>query len=497
MTSNELDFKEYLRLIIKRKLVFVLTALGIMTVAVIVALLQPRLYEAKSTIFIEKSTVSKLVSQLALTPSVANEINFLNSAITSRDLLLKVFADLNIKTDRQNPAQLESMINSFKADTKVKVQSEGDSDGSRGLFIVTYLGDNPKFSSDYVNALVKRYIEENVSIKQEEASGASRFLAEAIKDYKAQLDKAEAALSEFRNSRAGLISTDQAALMSEISSLQQRLDSLATKRRETGPYRGPGRPANPLQEKLSALQRTLAELRMQYTDNYPEVIKVKEQIEEIKSQLSSRNTQYLPPSTVPESGRASMERNSVGAQAASLRRLLASRQAMLREYPAAKAKLDALQKERDARENLYQELVNSQNKSQFTSKLDIQEKAMNFRIIEPAVVPTSPAEHRRLKIILLGIIVGVAAGLGSVILLDRLDNSINTVNALRTLGVPVIAVIPKIENTAMLMVEKRKDLALYIAAGTYFSLIIAVLVMEILNLPYLDNLIGSFRSGPF
>lgn len=495
MTENEFDYKKYLLLVYKKKVQFAIVALGVMTLAVIISFCLPRVYEAKSTIFVEKTVLSELVSGMALTPSVDNEIKFLNSAMTSRSMLLKVFDDLRMKVDRQNTSSLEELANYYRTNTRIDIGGmAGDSGGSKGLFIVSFKGENPKFVAEYINTLVRRYVEENISAKREESSGASRFIFGEIKEYKEQFNRAESALNEFKRSRSALINTDEGVILKEISEAQQRLDGLRIKRGQLEALRGLGRRGNPLQDKLIALQKSLGEMQVQYTDNYPEVIKMKEEIEEIKAQLRSGKGERLPVSDPKELDRIEVELKGVRAEEASLSRFLGSRQSLFHSIPSAKANLAALERERNTRESIYQELANRQKKSEFTSQVEIQQKAMTFRVIDPAVVPTKPISPDRVRIILMGVLAGLAAGIGFVLLLDYLDSSVKTVNVLKTLGFPVLAVIPRIENDQVLQRKRKKDVNVYTLAGLYFSLILVILLMEVFKLPYLDNIVDNVQA---
>jgi len=495
MTENEFDYKKYLQMIYKKKVLFIITALSVMVIAVIISFKLPRIYEAKSTIFIEKNVISDLVSGMALNPSVENEIRFLNASMTSRSLLMKVFDDLNMKVDRQNPASMEGLINSFKGSTKIVTEGavEGSSE-SKGLFIVSFQGNNPKFVAEYINALVRRYVEENVLAKREASSGASQFFSGQIQDYGEQFKKAEDELNEFKRTHATLINEDEGAVLGEISNLKQQLASLRGKRAQLEGLRGISKRGNPLHDRLVSLQRRLGELQVQYTDNYPEVIKVKEEIEEIKAQLRSGRGENLPVSDPKELGRVEMELKGIRVEEANLSRLLASKQSLFSGIPTAKANLAKLERERNARETTYQELVSRQNKSEFTSQVQIQQKAMTFRVVDPAVVPTKPISPDRVKIISLGILAGLTLGVLLVLLLDFLDRSVKTVNTLKTLGLPILAVIPRIENEQVFLRKKEEDIRIYTIAGICFSFILVVLLLEALKLPYLDYFVDNIQA---
>jgi hypothetical protein len=89
----------------------------------------------------------------------------------------------------------------------------------------------------------------------------------------------------------------------------------------------------------------------------------------------------------------------------------------------------------------------------------MQDKAGMFRIVDPAVLPVVPVSPDRVKIMLLGIFAGIAGAFGFVLILDNLDDSIKSLDALRGFGVPVLAVIPSIQNPADLAKRRRIDVS--------------------------------------
>ena len=96
-------------------------------------------------------------------------------------------------------------------------------------------------------------------------------------------------------------------------------------------------------------------------------------------------------------------------------------------------------------------------------------------------MPIRPISPDRIKIILIGMAMGLAGGLGVLMLRDNLDRSVKEVSTLKVLNVPVLAVIPLMKSEEDTRLERRRDVRLYIMGGLYFSLIVAVLVLETLT----------------
>jgi polysaccharide biosynthesis transport protein len=443
---------------------------------VVACYLLPKKYEAQSIVFIEKNVISELVKGITVTPSKDDSIKVLKYAITSRTLLLEVISDLDLGASRaKTDAAREELIRTFQKNIDVKVKDNN-------LFIISFTDSNPRVARDFVNTLVQRYIEENLSAKREESYGATKFLTEQIGTVKQKLTEAETDLNKFKAEKGGVINVDEAKLFEEINLAQQKLYDLQLRRRQLEGLKPVARmAADPLQARLAFLQKHLEELRVEYTESYPEVIKVKSDIETVQSQMAARHgtVSALPDSE--EAGKVQAELSAVKMSEASLQRYIAMNQALLKGIPTAKAGLEKLEMEKQSRKELFDKLLSRQGQPEMSQQMEVQDKTTTFRIIDPAVTPTFPASPDRVKIILLGILAGLAAGIGFALLLDNLDHSVKSIDALKKFGAPVLATISTIQDPQEVTHRRRRDTKIYLFAGAYFSLILVVLVVEVIS----------------
>jgi hypothetical protein len=113
--------------------------------------------------------------------------------------------------------------------------------------------------------------------------------------------------------------------------------------------------------------------------------------------------------------------------------------------------------------------------------MELQDKSTTFRIVDPAILPTQPYSPQRVKIILLGVLGGLAASFAFLLLLDQLDKSVRNVESLKSLGVQILAVVPTIENPVELQALRKKDYWFYGIAGTCFLMILATVPFELMR----------------
>lgn len=472
MQSNEVDYKKYLQLIERKKVLFIAVALAVMTVAVVVSYVLPKKYEAKSTVFIEKSIIADLVKGIAVAPSIEDKIKVLTYALNSRTLVLKVLNELDLNLKSKNDAQLEELIKKFQANTDIKLKDK------EGLFIITFKDEDPRVARDYVNTLVRRYIEETLSSKREESFGATTFLSDQIESFKTKMLQAEEQVNAYKREKDAQFAVDPTVLSREVSEAQQKLDEIYVKRSQLESLRNMSHKQSPQQLKLNELQRRLDELQATYTDTYPEVLKVKTEIQAIKEQMGSGRRSDRNGPDVIEREKIDIELKALKASEEHQKRIIAQNRGLLREIPVSKSNLEALEREKENQKQLYEQLVARHGQSEVSKQMEVQDKSTTFRIIDPAVLPVAPVSPDRVKIILIGIAAGLGGAFGLLMLLDNLDHTVKSADTLKSLGVPVLAIIPKMLDTEKMKKAKRNSLILYVTAGAYFSVILAVLVFE-------------------
>ena len=487
--TEDFNYKRYLRLVSKKKYLFVILALLIMTGVVVTSYLLPERYEAKCTVFIEKSVISDLVKGIAISPSFEDKIRVLAYAMKSRTLLVKVLDDLDLNVNGQNNGQLEKMLREFQENTDVRLKDK------EGLFTITFNSENPRIARDYVNALVRRYIEENITSKREESYGATSFLGEQISTIKAKLEESETIVNNYKRENGSTLAQDEGSLLAAIGDAQQKIDEITIKRHQLESLQGLTRRNDPLKGKLAGLQKKQQELGLVYTDNHPEMVDTKNEIAAVKQLIKSggsARSEYVDTSSL-EMERISMELSSLRAAESNQRRFIAAKQALLRSIPAAKTGLEELEREKNSQKMLYEQLMVRHGQSEVAKQMEVQDKATTFRIVDPAVLPTKPYSPQRIKIILLGIVGGVVASFALLLLLDQLDNSVRNVQSLKSLGVPVLAVVPTIENPLEVEAARKRDYWFYGVAAACFMLIMATVPFELMR--PLSLSLDIFSSG--
>jgi len=417
---QEMDVRRYLQVIHAKRYLFILVTAGIISLITAASYVVPRSYEASATVSIEKNYLNVLMQDIAVTPSIEERGHALSVVMMSRGMLLRVLSDLKVEVGSKSEAEIEKIIKRFQTKTQIKVDINRSSRKDMELFTVSYRDNEPQFARDYVNMLINRYIVDSLSSKRQEAIGANRFVFSQMDLYKDKIDRTE--------------------------------EELARRRREQGVQ---------LATQLPALQKKYEELLVQYTEQHPEVVRVRSEIEAAREQMQMQTRQDQRPTENEKKIR--------------------EKQPKARATAESKKSTADLERDREAYKKIYESLVASIGRSEMSSKVETQANSDTFRILDPAVLPIEPVGAPRWKIILLGILAGIAGGAGIVIVMNMMDRSIKDLETLKGFGLPVIGVIPRIQSVKAILSSRRKDRLLYGAAGMYLAGIAALAVVELLK----------------
>ena len=109
----------------------------------------------------------------------------------------------------------------------------------------------------------------------------------------------------------------------------------------------------------------------------------------------------------------------------------------------------------------YDDLTKKYMESKVASGLEKGQMGERFTLIDAARLPEKPVCPNIPAILLIGLVLGIGAGVGSAALKEFSDQSVRTAGALSSaLGLPVLAVIPDIvtaEDTAQDMQQRKAN----------------------------------------
>jgi polysaccharide chain length determinant protein (PEP-CTERM system associated) len=481
MTEKEFSYRYLLHLVYNRKHLFAFTAFIVMTGAVLASYLLPKIYESSCTVFIEKKAVEDMMKGIALPSSNQDSARVLTHALRSRTLISKVINEVDFNQKKMTDASIEVLIGEIIKNLNVTVNE-------KELFVINFKFNDPRIARDFVNTLVRKFIEQSVASSREESSGATQFLSEQITLFKDKIKEQDAKVNEFKEAKAGIVNLDEGAIYREVDKIEEALNELLVKRKLLEEQK---KTSSPQQLKLVELKNKLKDMQVVYTENFPEVRNLKSQIETLQAEIASRRGTPAEAAENQELIRIEAELKAVKERESYLQKQLAEKRGLLHTIPATKTTLKQLQENSTSQKNMYDLLNIRQQQTEVSKQVGAQDFGNAYRIVDPAVAAIFPVSPKRTRIMLMGIAAGFAAGFGLLLLLDNIDQSVRQIEPLRRTGLPIMAVIPLIRSESEVREQKKSDVRFFLASIAYFSLILMIVLLEAMKVPLLDKIFNK------
>ncbi len=519
MDSPVVQIKKYLYALYGHRYLFLLIAVTTALAIVVGSFFTPKKYEAKSTVFIEKNVLDSLMKGLTVSPSMGDRIRILRYHMLSRDMIVRVLKKMNMDVKAGSDDAFEALVRDCQDRTQISLRGND-------LFFVSIVDSKPEFAKDFINALVNTYVEENLAAKREESFGANRFLSEQVAFYKKKLDEIEDKIYNFRKKTGIFSAVSETSLMDEIKTHEEEIKLLRLQKNEQSAKlktmgeqlrlmrnssRGGGAQgiSGGLGDglRIEALQAKVEEMLLIYNNRYPAVVKLREQIAELEKRQSTQpnrldgaSVEAFNPSEDPvfvdlkmRMNLAQSDFNAMQAREAELLSQIENNKRILQNYPQDKKVLADLERERNMNRSVYESLLERVGVSEVSKQMEVADKATTFRIVDPAILPTQPVGSKRLFKMLLGLMVGIGAGVAAVVVREKLDDSVKDADTLRTLGLTVLAEIPLMFDEQQAKTVRRKDRWVYSYSGVCLVLIGVMIGHDLLGLTLLDQFIAYVR----
>jgi hypothetical protein len=149
--------------------------------------------------------------------------------------------------------------------------------------------------------------------------------------------------------------------------------------------------------------------------------------------------------------------------------------------PREQEEWSRLQRDRNVYQRVYDDLLQKLENARVSKNLELADKSTTYRVVDPPLLPRIPIKPNRILLIIAGLALGIAAGVGVAVGLDYYDYSFKDEDALREgLNLPVLAAVPSVVTEEDVLAEAIMDKKVLTASAAYLSLIGLVLVAEIL-----------------
>ena len=483
---------EYGRILWKRKWMILLPALAVSAAVAAVVWRLPEVYQSTSLLMVRPSTLTEGIAPQLSDDELTIRINQIGQKVLSRTTLEPLIVNSNLYAgERRRGEPMESLIERMRTkDIKIEV-NKSRNDITNG-FQLSFRGPTPHIARDVTAKLASEYTREQMSLETEGAASQVRFVDEQLRQAreelaavdKQRLDYLRQNLSNLPNSTQALVQRltglyeQQKAYVTELGRLRDQRTAVSTQigtiqkvdaetkdfvsETETDPkttlawaelskleseleqvaqaWRSAGmRQKNPdLAAKLQELD-AVQKRKQRMLDEW------QEKIEQKRRKLEGR--------TNPQLAQAENSLRLIEGEIARQERQLDQTRAAIGELegrvnriPEAEVGLTAIEREYQTKKAAHDDLLEKQQRAGLQKAAADAMQAATIQVIDSANLPEQPVAPNRPFLIMLGLALGLGAGLlfAAAFEVPRLLTVQTVEDARHYTSLPVLVAVPEL-----------------------------------------------------
>lgn len=468
-TMTPQDYGDVLK---RRKLSLIVPALIVFLAAVIIALVLPPIYKSTSTILIEEQEIPVDLVMTTVTSYAEQRLQVINQRIMSTSRLQEIINRFDIYQDLRDRWTTEEIIEKMREDIQLEPinvevvdRRTGRPSSATIAFTLSYEGENDPVKVQRVaNVLASLYLEENLKVRERQVTEASSFFEDEIERVKGDLNRLEQKIAAFKvkhvNELPELLQVNVQSLNNIAMNIERANEQLRSFKEKEGYLQSQLASVSPQmedQQRLEDLKLQLTNLKTRFSDEYPDVIQVKAEIAELEKQLSDSDLLTQPTDERPDnpayinlaSQLASIqsEIESVERQRRDLEKQKEEFQRRVAITSTVEGEYRSLVSERDSTQAKHDDLMRKFMETKVAQGLEKEQKGERFTLIDPAVVAEKPYKPNRLAIMLIGLVLGIGAGIGFASFKEFSDDAVWKAETLtEATSFPVLVTIPDIRT---------------------------------------------------
>ncbi|HOW36394.1 MAG TPA: GNVR domain-containing protein [Candidatus Omnitrophota bacterium] len=430
-TAPEISPLGYLRILFRRKWFIIIPSVAGLILGICAGILMPKKYVSNTVLLVEEGkTDNPLFDKITVSTTVGDRLATIRESMLGWKSIATLVKRLNMDKDVKDQRGFEQLILKIRGSTVIKMRSPNVID-------LAYVGRDPELTQAVVKNITEIFIERNVDFQNQETADAIKFIEEQLRVYRGKIKSAE------------------------IAELKEQLNALL----------------------------------VDSTEEHPMVKKLREQIRNKNEELEKENLEYTED--------ASLISGSAAPLIDEIRKAIDGLQSSVKvdSKPAGQQSSDSTEKDlykvilldkvsdvmgRDVKvnEEIYNMLLQRLETAKITQRLQSSKEGTRYTIIDPPRLPTRPFYPNKPLAAMVGLLIGLASGVGFVFLREFLDKSFIDVQDVREyFGQPLLGAISRITTVDIVESEKQREklILITIAVAGVMVILVAAFMASIIN----------------
>jgi polysaccharide chain length determinant protein (PEP-CTERM system associated) len=480
-------------------------SIALATIAVLMVL--PNRYTSTATLLV----VEQQIPQRYVVPNsetdVTAALEAMKQQVLSRTQLLRMINDFGLYPKKRARLAPEELVGLMSSNIKVEPTNESPrANNSKGFdaFRISFTTENAILAQQVTNTLTSLFINEYLRTGAEQATNTTNFLHQQVEEKGKLLQVQEDRLRDFKLQHVGELPEQQTGNLGILTGLQNQLtntmlsleraqqqraflqaqlDGMPKRRATTEfslassgtPDKKTITPLEAAQNELVLLENTRSSLLSKgYTSQHPDIIRNQQDIaraeENVRRQRAIAVSSEKPPAEHPFTSRStaqdpaddlavaqlksSLEANRVEIENLTnnekrLKTEVAQYEGRLNQTPVREQQQAGILRETEVLRQQYADLQKKEQESQLATNLERQQGGQQFRLVDPASLPSVPSSPNRIKTSMGGIVGGLVLGFALALLTELIDTSFYTEkDFIKHFAPPFVLSVPQLPTRA-------------------------------------------------
>jgi polysaccharide chain length determinant protein (PEP-CTERM system associated) len=453
--SRSLD--EYWAIVRRRRWYILIPVFACWAIAWAGSWLVPSIFQSDALVLVEQQKVPEQYVVPNVTVNLQDRLQAMTEQILSRTRLQSTINRFHLYETRKRWAitQAGDPVEQMRTDIKIDLVEAPGRPGQLTAFKIRYSAGSPQLAQQVNSELTSLFIDENLKSQQQLSEGTTAFLQSQLTEAGAKLEEQEAKVRAFKASHFGNLPSQVetnvqilGGLQSQLQNTQRALDGANQQKlylesmqqqyqgiqASLGNGNSTATSPDALNDDLLNLRHKLQEARLRYTEDYPDVVQLKDKIskmEKLKQDIDSeitaneqpaKTTSDVDPLQVQHGSTSPMmqiqsqlKANGLEIQNYQQREKkiesdITTYQARLNLTPETEQELADISRGYEESKLNYNSLLQKQNQSQLATSLEQRQQGEQFRILDPPSLPARPSAPNHLFISIAGLMLGLGFG---------------------------------------------------------------------------------------
>jgi polysaccharide chain length determinant protein (PEP-CTERM system associated) len=439
-------------------------------------------YTSRSLVLVERQTIPTGYVRPIVTTSVIDRIATLQQQVLSRSRLEALVDRLGLARRGKG---IDQVVDSIQQNVSFVEADPSASTFKRSMdflgFYVRFTADNPQDAQQICAEITSMVLAENSKMREQVAINTTDFLARQLAEAKANLDQKDQEFAEFKSRYLGQLPGDVEnnlmilnGLNSEFDANAQALnraeqdksyaESLLDQQLAAWKSSQFNQTTDTIGQRLVALRTQLITLQNHYTDDHPDVVKMKSDIEALEAkQKQMDESGPKDGDTLAETGKVEPPQilqlreqirldDTVVARATQkekhLQEMIDSYRNRLTLSPKVEEQYKQLTRDNEVAHRLYDTLLANKSESEIQTDLERRQQGEQLRLLDAANLPDSPSFPVRWKFAGGGAGAGLSLAVIAVFWLEWRDRAVrDEKDVLAALEMPMLASVPWVRES--------------------------------------------------